>query len=69
MQLPTSLTESDLELLDLNLPVPDEHVPTLPSISIESVHLLNEQLWEDTVYDEAYFARSLASKNNVPFVM
>ncbi len=30
---------------------------------------LNEELCAHIKYDEAYFARSLASKNNVPFVM
>lgn len=44
-------------------------LPTLPNLPLEHTHVLLEQLWEDTVYDDAYFARSLASKNNVPFVM
>ena len=69
MPLPRSLTKSERDLLDLNLPIPDAPVPTLPTISVESAFLLNEQVWEDAVYDEAYFARSLAAKNDVPFVM
>ena len=44
-------------------------LPTLPNLPLEHTYALIEQLWEDTVYDDAYFARSLASKNPEPFVM
>ena len=36
---------------------------------LEDVQALNEQLCTLIKYDDAYFARSLARKNNVPFVM
>ena len=49
--------------------MPDEPLPPFHILPLEHCHVLNEQLWEDTVYDEAWFARSLAAKNDVPFVM
>lgn len=56
-------------MLDLDLPVADEPVPTLPSLPLETVYAVNDQFCADTVYDDAYFARSLKRKNRVPFVM
>lgn len=63
------MLESGRVSLDIDLPIADEPVPTLPKLSAESVCLLLEQIWADTNYDEEFFARSLASKNDVPFVM
>jgi hypothetical protein len=37
-------------------------------MTLEDSILLHERLWAETVYDEAYFADSLARKNDVPFV-
>ena len=57
------------DLAALNLPVPDEPLPAFHILPLEHSHLLNEQLWEDTIYDEAYFAESLAHKNPEPLVL
>ena len=56
-------------MLDLDLPVPDEPVPTLPSLPLETVYAVNEQFCEDFVSGEASVARNLKWKNAVPFVM
>ncbi len=69
MEPQISSKNSSEDWLDLDLPVPEEPLPPFPNLSLEDVYKLNEQLWADTVYDEAYFARSLASKNPEPFVM
>ena len=63
------MPKSNLDWLDLNLPVPDKPLPAFHALPLEHSHVLNEQLWADTVYDEAYFAESLARKNPEPFVM
>lgn len=54
---------------DLDHLVPDSPLPTLPNLPLETVFALNQQAVEDTVYDDAYFAESLARKNPEPFVM
>ena len=57
-------------MLDLDLPVPDEPVPTLPTLPLETVYAVNEQFCADFTYDEAHLARrTLKGKNVEPFVM
>jgi hypothetical protein len=65
---PSSLKSGD-DWLDLNLPVPDEPLPLFPDLPLDHVYELNEQFWERMVYDDAYFAQSLAGKCKEPFVM
>ena len=55
--------------MDLDLPVPDAPLPAFHDLPLEWVYELNRQFCESVVYDDAYFARSLAAKNDVPFVM
>lgn len=55
--------------LDLNLPIPDVILPAFHDFTVQEIWAANEELWKHTVYDEAYFAQSLARKNTEPFVM
>lgn len=55
-------TSEELESIESNPPV-------FRGLSPDKMCALNEELCAHIKYDEAYFARSLASKNNVPFVM
>ena len=49
--------------------VPDSPLPAFPDLPLETVFALNQETVEDTVYDEAYFAESLAHKNPEPCVL
>ena len=61
--------KSNGDWLDLNLPVPDYPLPPFPDLPLSTVYAIIEEGFNDAVYDDAYFARSLASKNPEPFVM
>lgn len=57
-------------MLDLDLPVPDEPVPTSPRLPLETVYAVNEQYAADLADNEGYWARrNLKGKNVEPFVM
>ena len=57
-------------MLDLDLPIPDEPVPTLPGLPLETVYAVNEQFAADLADDQDYRARrNLKGKNVEPFVM
>ena len=58
----TRLTSAELEAMELDPPV-------FHGMSLEEVQAINQRLCELIVYDDAYFARSLAAKNDVPFAM
>ncbi len=62
-------TKSSPDWLDLDLPTPERPLPVLPELPLETLYALCEQLAAATVKDDAYFARSLASKNPDPFVL
>jgi hypothetical protein len=62
-------TKSSPDWLDLNLPIPERPLPTLPELPLQTLFALCEQLAASTVKDDAYFAISLASKNPAPFVL
>ena len=57
------------EAKDLNLPISEEPIPRYHELPIEWVHARNVQVWAETCYDEAYFAKRLARMVDVPFVM
>jgi hypothetical protein len=40
-----------------------------PDLTAEEVYALNAEVMRETVYDEDYFAQSLARKVTEPFVM
>ena len=69
MPRPPSPRKFSDDLPDFSHLVPDSPLPTLPNLPLETVFALNQQTVEETVYDEAYFAESLARKNHEPFVM
>jgi hypothetical protein len=69
MQHPASVPNSNLDWLDLNLPTPERPLPALPVLPLETIFALNDELVSETVYDEAYFAQSLARKNPERFVL
>jgi hypothetical protein len=71
MQTPEPVKNSPDTLPDLilNFPTPDVELPAYHDFTIEEIWDSNEELWKHTVYDEAYFAQSLAGKNPEPFVM
>jgi hypothetical protein len=69
MQPQGSAPRSNRDWLDLNLPVPERPLPTLPVIPVETVFALNDEWIAEMVYDEAYFAESLARKNPERFVL
>ena len=54
--------------LDFVLPEIDECPPIFPDQTLEQVYARNAQVMRETVYDEEYFARSLARKVTEPFV-
>ncbi|MEQ1860624.1 MAG: hypothetical protein ABMA13_11875 [Chthoniobacteraceae bacterium] len=49
--------------------MPDVALPRFHELSLEDAIRGDEEYWKLTVYDDAYFAWSLARKNNVPFEM
>lgn len=55
--------------VDFELPVSDWHPPNFPEQTLEQIYACNDAAVRETVYDEAYFADSLARKVTVPFVM
>jgi len=57
------------DLLALDLPVPDGSLPPFSKVPLETVYALNDELVARTVYDERYFAESLAHKNPEKFVL
>lgn len=59
----------ELDMLDLNLPIPNEPIPTLPDLPLQTVYAIYAEYCASLSYDDAYYARSLAAKNHVPFVM
>jgi hypothetical protein len=69
MPLPISPPNSSDDWLNLDHLVPDAPLPAFPDLPLETLIALNQETVEDTVYDEAYFAESLASKNPEPFVL
>lgn len=69
MQAQPSNAKSNPDWLDLNLPTPERPLPSLPELPLETIFALCDELVKATVYDEAYFARSLASKNPERFVL
>jgi hypothetical protein len=71
MEQPTSSGTSPCSSgeADLVLPVPEEPIPRYHGMPLEWVFARNMQVMAETRYDEAYFARSLARKVDVPFVM
>ena len=57
-------------MLDLDLPIPDEPVPTLPSLPVETVYTVNAEFAADLAEDELYWARRNRKGQDVePFVM
>lgn len=55
--------------LDLDLPVPEVPLPDYHPLSLDEAMRAQEEIWRHTTYDAAYFAESLARKNDVPFEM
>jgi hypothetical protein len=55
--------------LDLVFPTPDVELPAFHDCTVQEIWAANEELWKHTVYDEMYYAESLAGKNPEPFVM
>lgn len=55
--------------MELNLPVPETPLPASHDLPLAWVQEINAQICARTVYDDAYFARSLAGKCTEPFVM
>jgi hypothetical protein len=47
--------------------VPEEPLPIFPALPLHVVYALNDELVSATVYDEEYFADSLAHKNPARF--
>ncbi len=69
MQRPPSDEKSKIDWLDLDLPIPEVSLPSLPKLPMETVFALCQQLVSTIDHDDAYFARSLAGKNPNPFVL
>jgi hypothetical protein len=55
--------------LDFVLPEIDECPPIFPDQTLAQVYARNAEVMRETVYDEEYFAKSLARKVTEPFVM
>jgi hypothetical protein len=55
--------------IDFDLPFPDVQPPNFPDRTLAEVYARNAEVMRETVYDEEYFARSLARKVTEPFVM
>lgn len=66
---PNSSDASRNQDLDLDLPVFDQPMPAFHPMTLEESMILHERIWAETTYDAAYFAESLARKNDVPFEM
>jgi hypothetical protein len=69
MPIQTSQPSFSDEWLNLDNLVPDAPLPAFPNLPLETLFALNQETVEDTIYDEAYFAESLAGKNPEPFVL
>jgi hypothetical protein len=67
MEPKPSEPKSNAGWADLDLPVPDASWPLLPALPLHIVYALNDELVAATVYDEEYFAQSLAHKNPARF--
>lgn len=69
MPRPPSPRKFSDDLPDFSHLVPDSALPVLPDLPLATVFALNQETVEETIYDDAYFAESLARKNPEPFVM
>lgn len=49
--------------------MPERPLPVLPELDMATIFALNDELVSRTVYDEEYFAQSLARKNPERFVL
>ena len=68
MPRPKLSPPSEFSSLDLNLPVPQIPLASR-DLPLGWVQEINARICEETVYDKAYFERSLAGKCRVPFKM